>query len=92
MTEAVQLALIAGFFAFWHDLINNAGAVGAALMALLTFLYQVWTRREASEGRKHIVTALQNNDAKTDMVAAAMGVDTTKPAGLNPDLTQPVKV
>ena len=88
MSEAVQLALVTGFFSFWHDLINNAGSVGAALLALLTFLYQVWTRREAQAGREHIAAALSTNDAKTDLVATAVGIDITKPVPLNPNTTQ----
>jgi hypothetical protein len=77
---------------FWVNLPMLITALFAGVVSLVTLALTIYMKVEATKGRAHIVTALQNNDAKTDMVAAAMGVDTTKPAGLNPDLTQPVKV
>ena len=98
MSDAVQLALIAALSAGWHDFTTNAAAVAAAFGTIGTFVYQIWTKHEAKNGRAAVVKALAANDAKTDTLAASLGVDTTAPAQLgtvttnvSSDQTQPIQ-
>lgn len=79
---------------FWANLPMTIGAIAS----LLTLLYQIWTRGDSKKGREEIKAELAVNtaatnlgNAKTDTLAAGLGVDTTKPGTLNAEVTQPIR-
>jgi hypothetical protein len=85
------------FFNALNPLLTAMQPAALWLLTALTGLTAWWARQGKKITEVASVELAKNTaltvvgNAKTDTLAAALNVDTTKPASLNPDVTQPVK-
>lgn len=59
LAPEVQIVWLGALERGWVALIGNAGPVSAAVIAFCTFVYQIWTKHEATKGRGEVKAAVQ---------------------------------